>query len=133
MSLEQKVFLALRNKMRWETDRGELSLEQLWDLDLEELDKIAIDLMKKLQEKEISFIKKYNKNKEILQTKFDIVKYIIDYKLDEKERLEKEYEIKNKMKMLQEMLYEAEIEEMKKGGVEKIKEELKKLQELQEK
>jgi hypothetical protein len=37
------------------------------------------------------------------------------------------------MKMLQEMLYEAEIEEMKKGGVEKIKEELKKLQELQEK
>ena len=81
---------ATRIKLRFESKKGLLSVEQLWDLPLNSLDEIAISLNKEVKDiSEVSFIKPLsnNKNKE-LTLKFNIVKHIIDVKLTEiKEKL----------------------------------------------
>ena len=62
---------ASRMKLRFNTQRGVLSVEDLWDLPLIQLDNIAIALNKKLQEsKTESFIKTRTKNTTELELKF---------------------------------------------------------------
>lgn len=87
MSLFEK---ATRNKIRFSTRIGDLSVEDLWDLPLvtgnkANLDMIAIGLNRELKECETeSFVRKDNNPRtEILQLKFEVVKHIIDVKLQE--------------------------------------------------
>lgn len=77
---------ASRMKLRFNTQRGVLSVEDLWDLPLIQLDNIAIALNKKLQEsKTESFIKTRTKDTTELELKFNIAKHIIDVKLQDAE------------------------------------------------
>lgn len=77
---------ASRIKLRYSTNRGVLSVEDLWDLSLEQLDPIAINLNKRLKESQTeSFIKTRTKDTTELELKFNIVKHIIDVKLQEQE------------------------------------------------
>lgn len=77
---------ASRMKLRFNTQRGVLSVEDLWDLPLIQLDNIAIALNKKLQEsKTESFIKTRTKDTTELELKFNIAKHIIDVKLQEQQ------------------------------------------------
>lgn len=77
---------ASRIKLRYSTNRGVLSVEDLWDLSLEQLDPIAINLSKRLKESQTeSFIKTRTKDTTELKLKFNIVKHIIDVKLQEQE------------------------------------------------
>ena len=87
----EKLFTdASRLKLRFNTVVGVLSAEDLWDLPLESknkvnLDSIAILLNRELKDtKEESFISKSKANP-ILEMKLDIVKYIIGVKLQESE------------------------------------------------
>ena len=87
----EKLFTdATRLKLRFNTVVGVLSVEDLWDLPLESknkvnLDSIAILLNRELKDtKEESFISKSKANP-ILEMKLDIVKYIIGVKLQESE------------------------------------------------
>ena len=87
----EKLFTdATRLKLRFNTVVGVLSAEDLWDLPLESknkvnLDSIAILLNRELKDtKEESFISKSKANP-ILEMKLDIVKYIIGVKLQESE------------------------------------------------
>lgn len=67
------------------SNRGVLSVEDLWDLSLEQLDPIAINLNKRLKESQTeSFIKIRTKDTTELELKFNIVKHIIDVKLQER-------------------------------------------------
>ncbi len=81
---------AARLKLRFDTAKGQLSVEDLWDLPLSgnvvHLDKIAVDLSKLLKEEPSkSFVVKAKKPNEVLQLKFDVVKHIIDVRLAEDE------------------------------------------------
>jgi hypothetical protein len=77
---------ASRLKLRFSTNKGELSVEDLWDLSLESLDTIAKGVSKKLKdETEESFIGKKSTNNAVLELKMDILKDVIDVKLKEKE------------------------------------------------
>lgn len=85
----EKLFIdATRLKLRFNTTVGVLSIEDLWDLPLESknklnLDSIAIALHRELKDtKDESFISKSKANP-ILELKLEIVKYIIDTKLQE--------------------------------------------------
>src|SRR5882724_10767188 len=76
---------ASRQKLRFETPRGLLSIEDLWDLPLTSarsvsLDTIALDLHAELKAATdvVSFVDQTAKPDEILQLKFDLVKYVID-------------------------------------------------------
>ena len=82
---------ASRAKLRFNTDVGNLSAEDLWDLPLTtstrrvNLDSLAIELNEALEKgKGKSFVNNVKKD-EILQLKFDIVKHIIDTRVAESE------------------------------------------------
>ena len=80
---------ATRLKLRYDTPRGQISVEDLWDLPLTHekslnLDDIAKELFIKLQSNVgLSFVKKETSINDIHQLKFDIVKRIIDIKMKE--------------------------------------------------
>ena len=109
---------ASRMKLRFNTQRGVLSVEDLWDLPLIQLDNIAIALNKKLQEsKTESFIKTRTKDTTELELKFNIAKHIIDVKLQEQEDRLLESEKKAKRQKILDLMakkQDAELEENKK-------------------
>ena len=86
--MEGKIYeAALRNKARFTSTRGMVSMEDLWDLSLEELDDIAKKYYTAAKDDTaaISFIGKKTTAVKVAQMHFDIVKSVIDVKLAEKE------------------------------------------------
>lgn len=85
---------ATRNKWRWNTPKGALSVEQLWELPLTtqvkgnlDLDGVAQATNKELKESAgPSFVKKTNAAEALLQKKLDLVVEIINIKMAEVER-----------------------------------------------
>lgn len=86
---------AARRKVRFETRIGFLTVEDLWDLPLiheskVNLDEIAIAINKKLREcNSESFVKYFSPKVDDSQLKFNVVKDIIDTKLQEAQENEK--------------------------------------------
>jgi len=82
---------AVRAKVRFDTVRGCLSVEDLWDLPLTSprglsLDTLARTLYRELQEtKEASFVDDPPPANTVAQLRFDLVKYIIDVKKAERQ------------------------------------------------
>lgn len=80
---------ASRNKLRFQTAQGYISVEELWELPLSSktgranLDAVAINLHAKLQTTQLSFVQKETVNNQADQVAFDIVKYIIEVRLAE--------------------------------------------------
>ena len=81
---------ASRLKLRFETSKGHVSVEDLWDLPLTSstgkvnLDELAVRLYNKLKEANtVSFVNTPAKADETLQLEFDIVKTIIETRLVE--------------------------------------------------
>jgi hypothetical protein len=76
---------ASRLKLRFETPRGLLTVEDLWDLPLQtsrqngvSLDQIAIDLNNQIKDATtVSFVEETTRSNEVLALKFDIVKHVI--------------------------------------------------------
>lgn len=84
---------ATRHKYRFPSVKGELSVEQLWDVPLRSkddfnLDKVARGVSRELESAtEESFVEtaKANPAKKVLETKLGIVKQIIAIRLDDEE------------------------------------------------
>jgi hypothetical protein len=95
---------ASRLKLRFASQVGQLSVEDLWDLPLTSatkpnLDAIAVELNRQLKGTEESFVSTGKKNA-VLELKFEVVKHIIDVrvtenqaKLDERNRQERKAQI----------------------------------------
>ena len=67
---------ASKQKLRVQTNRGCLSIEQLWDLSLAELDALAVTLEEEYKDsKGKSFLDKKSKKDKTLKLQFDIIKY----------------------------------------------------------
>jgi len=80
---------ATRLKLRLSTTVGTLTVEDLWDLSLTHLDKLAISLRNQVKEdSQESFIKPKGSADTILNLQFDIVKHVIETKLIEIEERE---------------------------------------------
>jgi hypothetical protein len=79
---------ATRTAVRFDSPKGALSVEDLWDLPLQttrpngaSLDQIAIALDRQLKDSAtVSFVDESTKSDELLQLKFDLAKYIIGVK-----------------------------------------------------
>lgn len=81
---------ASRLKLRFDTPKGGLSVEDLWDLPLRSapgkinLDTIAVELYNQVKEAStISFVNVPAKSDETVQLKLDIAKYIIETRMAE--------------------------------------------------
>ena len=104
---------ATRLRLRFETSRGNLNVEDLWRLPLAELDKLAIALNKQLKESsEESFIKAKSKDNKLLELRFDIVKHIIETLLSEDEEQKKAADKRAKREQLLELIAKKKNQEL---------------------
>lgn len=76
---------ASRLKLRFITDVGNLSTEDLWDLNLKQLNILAKSINKIVREdEEVDFLEEENSENLILKLKFDIVLHVLNVKKEEK-------------------------------------------------
>lgn len=81
MSMFEK---ASRMKLRFKSDVGTLSVEDLWDLALAQLNKLAKSLNKELKSiEEEDFLQVKSKEDTIAKLRFDLVLYILNVKKGE--------------------------------------------------
>lgn len=119
---------ASRMRLRFNTDKGVLTVDDLWDLPLTSttgranLDDIARSLHKKIQQEEtVSFVSP-NTNKipaELLQ--FEIVKHIIDVRLAENAEKAKAQENREKKQRILGLITEKQDEAMRGKSLEELK------------
>ena len=91
--MNEMFVTASRSKLRFDSPKGMLTVEDLWDLPLTSstgkanLDSIAMGLHRELKAKtEVSsFVSKETPTDKLPQLKFDVVKHVIDTKLVENE------------------------------------------------
>lgn len=120
---------ATRLRLRFETSRGNLNVEDLWRLPLAELDKLAIALNKQLKESsEESFIKAKSKDNKLLELRFDIVKHIIETLLSEDEEKKKDADKRAKREQLLELIAKKKNQELEGKSLEELEAELTKLE-----
>ena len=120
---------ATRLRLRFETSRGNLNVEDLWRLPLAELDKLAIALNKQLKESsEESFIKAKSKDNKLLGLRFDIVKHIIETLLSEDEEKKKAADKRAKREQLLELIAKKKNQELEGKSLEELEAELTKLE-----
>ena len=127
---------ATRLKLRFAVGtRVNLTVENLWDLPLtnvkgEDLDHIAIELQEKLSTNEKSFVIQQSKTKEtqVNQLKFDIVKHIIDVRLEEQKVANLERQRAQEIATLKELQKQAKIRDLQNLSSEEIEERIKSLE-----
>jgi len=118
---------ASRLKVRFSSQRGGLTVEDLWDLPLTSktgrvnLDDIARDLHKQLKEDDnISFVVSTVKKDEVTQLKFDIVKRIISVKLEEAKMQAAARETAEKKQRIMQLISEKQDEALSQKSLEEL-------------
>ena len=118
---------ATRNKMRFPF-RGMISVEDLWDLSLTNLDSVfkTLNAEAKKSEEE-SLLETKSKENEELSNKIEIVKYIVNIKLEEKktrENARKNAEMKQRLLEIKAKRQDAALENMSDEDLDKMLTEL---------
>lgn len=86
---------ATKQKVRFDSPKGALSVEDVWDLRLTARSGFSLDMLAKQLNRDIksqeeeSFVVKQNAASEALTLKFNIVKHIIDVKMAERDEAAK--------------------------------------------
>lgn len=125
MSMFEK---ATRQKLRFQTKKGNCSVEDLWDLPLKQLDTVYRDLNAELREtQEESLLENVSASTETLRTKIEIVKYIVQIRQEEQRKKEEEVERKRKKDRIMEMMEQKEEENLKSKSMEELRQELENL------
>lgn len=118
---EQLFVEASRKKIRFESKRGFLLVEDLWDLKLEDLDAIAVNLNDKIEKLgKKSFIGKRTSATDT-ELSFEIVKYIIGVKIEEADARKTKAEKAAKKQHLLGLLEEKQNEELKSKSIDELK------------
>ena len=106
MSTEVNIFeRATRRKLRFASNRGQsLSVEELWQLSLEDLDKIAVAVNEDLQkETKKSFLPNKNRVETHNALRLEILTYIMSVRLAEDDAQKTRAEIRAQLAMLEEV------------------------------
>lgn len=118
---------AVKNKLRFPF-KGMITVEDLYDLSLENLDSIFKSLNSQLKKvKEESLLDTKTKEDKELDVKIQIVKYIVNIKLDEKALKIKTKEQKERKQKILEILSAKQDEDLQSKSVEELKNMLKDL------
>lgn len=125
MSTKNIFEKAARQKLRFNTSRGPLTVEQLWDLPLRgdlSLDSIAVGLDKEVRsEAPRSFVDSASTGNVLLELKFDIVKHIIEVRMEENKRKTEQAEKAQQRKLLDDQIATKENEQLLSGSLEELK------------
>jgi len=128
--------LATRQKLRFTTTKGDISVEDLWDLPRNNekglsLKSIARTLL--VQLKDINAIDEFADDKDeieneettILKLKLDIVKFILKVKLDEFENKKNQNQIKAENQRILELIGKKQDQELESLSIDELKAKLK--------
>ena len=124
---------ASRLKIRFDSARGQMSDEELWEIPLTSKDGFSVDEIAKSLNRELksdedeSFVSKKSKTNEVLQLKFDIVKHVIKVRLDEAEVASQVKEVKEKKQKIMAIIAKKEDETLESVSIEKLREMLESL------
>lgn len=118
--------LASQQKLRFQTNRGSLSTEQLWDLSLSELDELAVSLETEHKEsgKKSFLVTKSIKDK-TAKLRFDVVLDILTTKVEEAQALSEAKEIKAHNEKIITLIAEKQDESLKGKSIKQLEAMLK--------
>lgn len=125
MTTEVNIFeAASRLKLRFDSNVGLITVEDLWTLPLSHtskvsLDGIAVALNKELKGSEESFVTNAKKD-EIVKLKFDIVKYVIDVRLEENKKKTEEVQRKAKLENIDQLIAQKQNEKLANLSLEEL-------------
>lgn len=125
---------ASKLKLRFQSTRGELSVENLWDLPLTSaravsLNSIARDIYLEIQKEDnLDFVgETQSKSNSTLNLQMDIVKHIIEIKKQERALAAKQAETRSEVEFLENLLEEKNKQELQGMSKEEILERLNKV------
>ncbi len=123
--------LAFRERYRFESTRGLLTVEELWTIPLDGtggLDAIAVALHNAIQQSPTtSFVKKNTSVDKHLQNRFDIVKYIIEVRIAERDAKAVKAEKDSQRRLLREAIAAKQSQELLSGSAEDLQKRLEAL------
>lgn len=112
--------VAVKNKFRF-SFRGLISVEDLFDLNIKDLDLIFKTLNSQLKQvKEESLLETKTKQDKELETKIEIIKYIVKSKLEEENLRLKTKEQKEKKQKVLEILSSKQDESLQNKSIEEL-------------
>lgn len=119
--MSEKMFeVAVRTKMRFPF-KGLISVEDLWDLNVRDLDSIFKTLNSQLKQvKEESLLETKTKQDQELDTQIEIVKYIFQVKLEEDNQRLKAKERKEQEQKIMAIIANKQDENLKNMSVEEL-------------
>lgn len=125
----EKLFeKAAREKLRFSTAKGQLAVEDLYDLSLQSLDTIAKGVNKQLKDaSEESFISKRSSTDKELELKLEILKHVIKVKMDEADASKVRAEKRAKLERLKEIQAQKSGEAMNQLSQEEINKQIEEL------
>ena len=120
MTNEKMFEVAVRTKMRFPF-RGIISVEDVWDLNVKDLDSIFKTLNSQLKQvKEESLLETRTKEDQELDMKIEIIKYIVKVKLEEENIRLKAKEQKEKKHKIMEILSTKQDQDLQNKTVEEL-------------
>ncbi|QIG62113.1 hypothetical protein P46FS4_47 [Salmonella phage P46FS4] len=114
---------ATRLKLRFESNKGLLSVEQVWDLSLTALNEMAKSLSRQVKAAETDeedFIGTTSNVDSELQLRFDVVKHIIGVKLKERDDSKDAAERKANNQVILELIQRKKQQELEGKSVEEL-------------
>ncbi len=116
---------ASQRKLRFDTARGRLSVEDLWDLPLKgadiSLDALAIALHQQIRsEDEVSFVDDPPEPNEELRLRFAVIKRVIEVRLEEKKAAEAAEEKRQLKQQILGIIKDKENEDLKEASIEEL-------------
>lgn len=125
--MEKMFETAIRNKFRF-AYKGNITVEDLWDLNINQLDLIYKDLMSESKKaNEESLLATKSKNQEVIEIKIEIIKYIVNSKMQQLNEIKQEKERKEQKQKIMEILNDKKDESLKNKSVEELQAMLKDL------
>jgi hypothetical protein len=118
--------LASQQKLRFQTGKGLLSVEQLWDLSIEDLDALAVSLEAEHKESgKKSFLIKSSVKDKTAKLKFDVVLDVLNTKVEEMQAADEAKEIKDHNKKIIQLIAEKQDESLKGKSIKQLEAMLK--------
>lgn len=112
---------AARIKLRFQSSKGVLSTEDLFDLSLTSLDSLAKSVNRQLKaEAEESFIEKKSSSSSVLELQLEILKHVIAEKLAVQEANAKRAETVAKNEQIKEILLKKKNQQLENMSVEEL-------------
>lgn len=113
--------IASKQKLRFQTGKGLLSVEQLWELSEAELDALAVSLEEQYNESgKKSFLVKRSVKDKTTKLKFDLVLDILNTKVEERIASEERAEKRQKNKKIIELISQKQDETLKGKSIKQL-------------